>query len=100
MAILHEPSTMPKSAHRPTAASIQAAKDYNRAERIHAGLSPDNPAPITLRPLAVGILESDTYPLHLRVACHDALDPVIEQFGLEMVIRCLRAVAAINRREL
>jgi hypothetical protein len=41
-------------------------------------------------------LLSSRVTLDTRAKCHDALDPVIEEFGLPLVLRCLAMTCASN----
>jgi hypothetical protein len=96
--ILRLSTQMNKPLPAPTPASIAAALAYQQQARAEAGLPLD--AQLTISPLAVLVLENEGYSLEHRVACGEAVDLLVETFGLPCVLRTVRAVAQMNERSL
>lgn len=96
MSIPFRPRREPATAENTpvTPESIQAAKDAAQRE-LDADTRRTGVQFVNHRPVLHGGI-----PREVREKCGEAIDAVVEQFGLEAVIRSVQLVAAVNGRSL
>jgi hypothetical protein len=95
---------MPKQNDASTLASVAAARAYCASQRLAYGFNPDPDAPpIEVGPAAVLRFEltakpipERTLPMERQLDLNDAVDGLVEEYGLQNMIRALRMVASVN----
>jgi hypothetical protein len=100
--------SMPQQSDPVTVGSVAAALAYRAEQRLAMGLDPDlDAAPITVGPAVVLHFEAlqrpigpRTLPMERQLDLNDAMDALVEEYGLAQVIRTVKMLAAINQVEL
>lgn len=90
--------------YRPAATpeSIAKAKADCEAERAKiraAGVPVDNEGHLQipeLRPLHMALIEDCGIPLSIRTACSEKVSALVEEYGLDCLIRSVRCELAVN----
>lgn len=99
MQIVARPHDMPENL--PSPADVARARAFCSEQRVKLGLNPNPDAPpLELSEIDARVLLGDGYSLEHRIACAGAVDALVETFGLDLVLHCVHAVAAMNGRAL
>lgn len=99
-------SDMDDHPYRATPASIAAAKAAAAAEREEArkaGIETDADGHLIIPELGLlrmALIEDLGIPLETRVACSERVSALVEEFGLQCVIRSVRCEAKVNGLDL